>query len=471
MSACASAADGMVHNLVDSVDCHIRTLAHDSYRDLVGPGTPFATAFTAMLTIYIALIGYQLLLGRGGLRLTSLPVMALKIGLIMAFVTSWASYQTVIFSLLFDGPRDILTALMRSMRNSGFDGDVYDGIEGAYRVLSDAATTYGAQASPAANILQGGPMLGAGLLWLCAIGALLITVGVILAAKIVLGFLLAVGPVFVAFLLFDRTRGLFEGWLRAALGFAIVPLAVNVFGAAMLVVLAPFLTTISESAEAGVFDMSPIVTVGLIVANVIVFVFESASGVSDAVQASFALVPRELFDVGILGPGEATYSQEALAIPERTTLLSYMFMHGDVMHLLGNMLFLWVFGDNVEDAMGHVRYLAFYLLCGVVAGLTHAFMMPTSDEPLIGASGAVSGVIAAYLMLHPRVRVWVLALKFIPLRISAAWVLGLWIFTQFAMVIFPDASGTAWWAHIGGLFAGAALILVMRKPGVALFQP
>lgn len=266
VTGCTPSADGLVHGLVDSVDCHIRTLAHDSYRDLVGPGTPFAAAFTAMLTIYIALIGYQLLLGRGALRLTSLPIMALKIGLIMAFVTSWASYQTVIFSLLFEGPRDILAALLRTLRASGFDGDVYDGIEGAYRVLSHAAATYGAQASPAANILQGGPMLGAGLLWLCAIALLLVTVGVILAAKIVLGFLLAIGPVFVAFLLFDRTRGLFDGWLRAAIGFAIAPLAANVFGAAMLVMLAPFLATISDNADAGVFDMSPIITVGLIVA-------------------------------------------------------------------------------------------------------------------------------------------------------------------------------------------------------------
>ncbi len=213
------------------------------------------------------------------------------------------------------------------------------------------------------------------------------------------------------------------------------------------------------------------VTVGLIIANVVVYIIQSASGASFGMMASFALVPSELFQVGILGPGEATYSSEELAVPERATLLSYMFIHGDIMHLLGNMLFLWVFGDNVEDAMGHVRYLAFYLLCGIAAGLLHAAMTAGSDEPLIGASGAVSGVIAAYLMLHPRVRVWVLALKFIPLRISAAWVLGLWIFTQFAMIVFPDASGTAWWAHIGGLLAGAVLILVMRKPGVALFQP
>jgi membrane associated rhomboid family serine protease len=112
----------------------------------------------------------------------------------------------------------------------------------------------------------------------------------------------------------------------------------------------------------------------------------------------------------------------------------------------------------------------FYLVCGIFAGLTHAWMMPESDMPLIGASGAVAGVIAAYIMLHPRVRVWVLAFRFIPLRISAALALGAWILTQLVMVALPQIGPVAWWAHIGGLVAGAALILVMRRPGVPLFD-
>ena len=92
-----------------------------------------------------------------------------------------------------------------------------------------------------------------------------------------------------------------------------------------------------------------------------------------------------------------------------------MFLHGDILHLLSNMLFLWVFGDNVEDAMGHIKFLVFYLACGIAGGLAHALMLPASKLPLIGASGAVAGVIAAYLILHPRVMVWVLAFRFIPL--------------------------------------------------------
>ena len=161
---------------------------------------------------------------------------------------------------------------------------------------------------------------------------------------------------------------------------------------------------------------------------------------------------------------------DGLDIGEPTTLLTYMFFHADVFHLLGNMLFLWVFGDNVEDAMGHVRFLFFYLACGVFAGLFHAWMVPDSDMPLIGASGAVAGVIAAYLMLHPRVSVWVLAFKVIPLRITAGLALGIWIVMQIVMVAHARPGPVAWWAHIGGLIAGAVLIVFLRRPGVPLFD-
>ena len=210
------------------------------------------------------------------------------------------------------------------------------------------------------------------------------------------------------------------------------------------------------------------VTLGLIIANVLVFLFETAGAPAAAFVSSFAIVPQELFQVYLLG-GPAPISGDAIAIPERVTLFSYMFFHGDAMHLAGNMLFLWVFGDNVEDAMGHIRFLVFYFICGIVAGLTHAFILPDSQDALIGASGAVSGVIAAYLVLHPNVRVWVLVLKFIPLRISALLALGLWILFQFVMAFLPQAGPTAWWAHIGGLAAGALLILMLRRPGVPLF--
>lgn len=228
------------------------------------------------------------------------------------------------------------------------------------------------------------------------------------------------------------------------------------------------------------------VTIVLIAINVIVYLFEAA-GMQEAVIASFAVVPRELFDVNIIGAGPAPGAMDAVALPEAYTLLTYMFFHGDVLHLAGNMLFLWLFGDNVEDAVGHFKFLVFYLLCGVFAGLVHAMVatgadapsvaaiadgtaVDTARSPLIGASGAVAGVIAAYLMLYPRVMVWGVAFKVFPLRITAGFALGLWIVTQIVMVMLPQAGPVAWWAHIGGLIAGAVLIVFMRRPGVPLFE-
>lgn len=205
------------------------------------------------------------------------------------------------------------------------------------------------------------------------------------------------------------------------------------------------------------------VTFGLIALNILAFAV-TAPGGQEAVVASFAVIPGELFGQLVQAP------LQTVSVPENLTLLSYMFFHGDLLHLAGNMIFLWVFGDNVEDSMGHLRFLAFYLLCGIFAGLTHAWITPDSGVPLIGASGAVAGVIAAYLMLHPRVQVWVLVFKVLPMQVSAAIVLGVWIITQIAMVLMPEVGPVAWWAHIGGLIAGAVLVLIFKRPDVRLFD-
>lgn len=212
------------------------------------------------------------------------------------------------------------------------------------------------------------------------------------------------------------------------------------------------------------------VTLSLILANVVVFgltVIEPGS----TNAASFAMIPRELIKVGIVG-GAASGPLDTIRVPEALTLFTYMFLHGDIFHLLSNMLFLWVFGDNVEDALGHARYFGFYIACGVVGGLAHAATQQASGLPLIGASGAVAGVIGAYLLLHPRVMVWVLAFRFIPLKIPAAFVLGLWAIMQVGMlwVRQPDGVQVAWWAHIGGFLCGAVLVVFLRRPGVQLFD-
>jgi len=211
---------------------------------------------------------------------------------------------------------------------------------------------------------------------------------------------------------------------------------------------------------------TPVVTRSLIVVTVLFFLIFESGLVIDAQMASvgaFGVIPAEFH----LGAG---LRSELAVIPEPLTLVTYMFLHGGWMHLIGNMLFLWVFGDNVEDAMGHWRFLVFYLLCGAAGGFAHAFASPTSEAPLIGASAAVAGTLSAYLILHPRVKLWVLFLGRIPLKLSAMWVIGAWIAFQFFNLFVALDEDTSYWAHIGGLVAGAALIPFMRRPDVPLFD-
>ena len=210
----------------------------------------------------------------------------------------------------------------------------------------------------------------------------------------------------------------------------------------------------------------PYVTYGLMLVTVASFVvFQSGLMIKADVAsaASFGVIPAEfLLRAGL----RDTFA----VIPEPLTFLSYVFVHGSWMHLIGNMLFLWVFGDNVEDDMGHARFLAFYFLCGVGAALTHATVSPASDIPLVGASGSIAGIVAAYVILHPRVKLWVLLLMRLPVKISAVWAIGGWLVFQVVMLSMSGQHETAWWAHIGGFVTGAVLIPVMRRPGVPLFD-
>jgi membrane associated rhomboid family serine protease len=199
------------------------------------------------------------------------------------------------------------------------------------------------------------------------------------------------------------------------------------------------------------------VTIAIIVLNVAVFLIWGAFS-NDVVQASiasgFGVVPSELFNGGgVHNP-----------VPEPLTLITYLFLHGGWMHLIGNMLFLWVFADNVEDAFGYIGFIIFYLLCGAVAGLVFAFMAPGSENPLIGASGAVSGVLASYLVLYPRARVWILLFLRIPVPLPAVWVLGGWFLLQvFSLAAAGPHEEVAWWAHIGGFAVGLILTAILRN--------
>lgn len=207
----------------------------------------------------------------------------------------------------------------------------------------------------------------------------------------------------------------------------------------------------------------PIINWILIVANIAVFfLVQTPIGINKA-AISFGLVPALVNDHAILMPS-------AIWIPETLTFLTYSFLHGDWFHLLGNMLFLWVFGDNVEDSMGHIKYLFFYLICAAAAGAGHAFVFAQAEAPLIGASGAVAGIIAAYLILYPKMRVWVLVLGKIPLPLSAFWCLGAWVTLQLYSLVFDADSQVSWISHVVGLAAGAILIPFFKYRHIPLFE-
>lgn len=204
------------------------------------------------------------------------------------------------------------------------------------------------------------------------------------------------------------------------------------------------------------------VTWTLIVINVVVFLVElNVSETTDlAIVRDLALIPAAITGKVTLGGN----------LPPILSVFTYIFLHAGWSHIIGNMLFLWVLGDNIEDAMGSVRFLFFYMLCGAAGGLAHLFVYPDSTVPLVGASGAVAGVVAAYFILRPCAKIFVLVFGLIPLRLGSAWVLGFWALMQIWNVLTPAKGDTAWWAHIGGLLAGAVLVVLLRRPELPLFE-
>ena len=209
----------------------------------------------------------------------------------------------------------------------------------------------------------------------------------------------------------------------------------------------------------------PIVNYSLIVVNFLVFFYELSLGSGlDRFLEQWALVPALVADQPLAPTGPSSSSPPGIA-----TIFTSMFLHGGWLHILGNMLFLWVFGDNVEDAMGRLRYLAFYLIVGATAALVQMFMSIDSLLPSLGASGAVSGILGAYILLYPKARVltWVPVLIFLVIRLPAVIFIGVWFLIQFFQGLVasndPTLGGVAWWAHIGGFLAGLILVNLFRR--------
>ncbi len=216
--------------------------------------------------------------------------------------------------------------------------------------------------------------------------------------------------------------------------------------------------------------ITPYANYALIGINILVFVFLQRIGSNDAFSYAFSLVPKEITTgiditgVQIIRDSFGNTGQiphYATPLPVYFNFISSMFMHGDFMHLFGNMLFLWIFGDNLENLLGHVRYIAFYLVCGIAAAAAQIVMDTDSIIPMLGASGAISGVLGGYILLFPQRRVRALIFNFLT-EVPAYVAVGIWILFQIVQGYLASAEtgGVAYAAHIGGFIAGLALVKV-----------
>jgi membrane associated rhomboid family serine protease len=224
---------------------------------------------------------------------------------------------------------------------------------------------------------------------------------------------------------------------------------------------------------------APVMTYAIIAANVFAWLYFQGAGLNEpqlaASVCNFGLVPGELTHLARLGTAVPLGDGLACVVDNERinilTPLTSLFLHGSWTHLLGNMLYFWVFGNNIEDSMGSTRFFFFYLICGLAASAAHILVQPGSPVPTVGASGAISGIMGAYLILFPSVRVRMFFPPFFLFRIRAWLVLIWWFATQFLSAL-PEissmrpevSSGVAFWAHVGGFIAGVLLVKVFENP-------
>jgi len=221
----------------------------------------------------------------------------------------------------------------------------------------------------------------------------------------------------------------------------------------------------------------PIATYTIVALNVVAWLLLQGLGSAEAVNQSvcqYGLIPADLFANDLTAPIKQLCAGSGAGW---SGLLSSMFMHGGWMHIIGNMWFLWVFGDNVEDSMGSVRFAVFYLLCGLCAAAAQVVANPGSTIPMVGASGAIGGVMGAYIMLYPKVKVHmavILIIIFTTFRVPAVAMLGYWIAMQILGAFSSmgaTGGGVAFWAHVGGFAAGAGLVWLFKDDELLLHHP
>ena len=303
--ACVTATGALARDVLASADCLIESRIADGYNALLAPGGALTTALTVVLTIYVAIVGYRLILGRAGLTVGELVPHFIKIGLILALVTQWPTYQALVFDVLFRGPEQLAGVIVRQAGASG-SGDVLSALQTVFDRLTDQASDLWAQVTPAAapaapvapvapgsatiaaaKPLQfAAPQFAAAGLWFSALLMMASTVGVLLVVRIILALLLVLGPLFIACALFSASRGLFEGWLRTTVKFAVVPLFTLPFAAGMIAVMMPFVLQLGDAPLVGFRDspVPAILLVTLIFAAVLFQVVRIAGSIASGIR-------------------------------------------------------------------------------------------------------------------------------------------------------------------------------------------
>lgn len=265
MSTCAlSEGAGVVRGVLRSVDCQVQQTAEAGYRALTGPQSVFPLALTAILTIYIAVLGYGLMFGASRVTLRQAPLIALKIGLVLSLTLNWTVFQTLVFDVAMKAPLEIARTVARPSERSGavLAGDPLGGLQVVYDQLGAAASTFGKLAGPNPQALRGGEAATADGLWKAQAALFTSTVGLISIAIIAVGVLTALGPVFISLGLFESTRGLFVGWLRAVVAAAMLPAVNWIASVIMLIIIEPPMIELARGAADGAPSLNTAASVG-----------------------------------------------------------------------------------------------------------------------------------------------------------------------------------------------------------------
>lgn len=293
--ACPSPDAPLVQGLIGSVDCQVHGLAQAGYAALSAPGSPVSTLLTVLMTLYVAFMGYRLVLGRGTLRIGDATIAAVKLALVVALATNWALLETLAYDLLFKAPTEVGALLLAQLDGGGAGKlDPFVRLQFAFDALQEAAQHFATRAGARDAALQGGPGFAAFAANVGGLVMLLTSLGVVLACKVVLSVLLALAPIVAGLLLFETTRGLVEGWLKAMVALAVLPMIATLALSLELAMLAPSLKALAAMKDAQQFaqlDMGPAITV--LVLSLVFAVVLVAAAIAVCVIAAGLRLPRE----------------------------------------------------------------------------------------------------------------------------------------------------------------------------------